>query len=174
MPQQPLDYQTLGGGPPRRLPVMLQAIRRWWPVAMVLAAAVLFGLWEMFARHVDEGRPGSRAEVTAFTSVPPPPQAAKIWVASYGEGPMAFSHYVRFEAPPAVCRAYAAAVVPGATLSRPDDNSVALDLEIFKNMSWFDLGQATTLVGARGSMPRPNIHVWVDTTRGVFYFMETD
>lgn len=175
MSQQPLDYRSAQPQALRRLSLTGKILPKSWPVPLVLAALAVFGLWDMFGLHVDEGRPGSPAEVTAFTSIPPPRQATKIWVASFEDGGgWGFSHYVRFEAPPAICCQYAAAILPGIVPSGSDNFHPSLDPDIFKSMSWFDLGNAVTLIGASGRNPRPNIHVWIDTTRGVFYFMETD
>ena len=175
MPQLPLDYQNAKRQHSQVPSIVGKLARTWWPLLVLLFSVGLFWFWEAIRLHVDEVRPGSPAEVAEFTSVAPPSQATKIRVASFQEsGGWGFAHYVRFEASPAICSRYAAAVVPGATLSASDNFHASLDPDVFKDMSWFDVGHAGTLLHARGNMPRPNMHVWVDTTRGVFYFMETD
>jgi hypothetical protein len=171
---QPLDYITLVPQRHRLLPVAIHIARRWWPVPIILLALFVFGLWEVIGRHIDEGRPGTPSEIADFTSVAPPAEASKIWVASYREGPMAFSHYVRFEAPPGICLQYAARVAPGRVLTPFDGNVGSFDADIFKDMSWFDLDKAENLVNASGRANRPNATIWVDQKRSVFYFNEHD
>jgi hypothetical protein len=146
----------------------MRLLGRWWPVSTGICALALFGLWEIFGLHVQEGRPGTPAEVADFTSIMPPPQATNIWIGSFRTG-RGFSHYVRFEAPAVVCTKYASQIVHQSSLSPeivpPDPTNV--DQKYFSSLSWFDLSKATDVVGAE-----VGASVWVDRRRGVFYFYE--
>jgi len=174
MSQQTLDYQSPQA---ERAPSALrQAISRWWKrFTVAIFALGVFGFWAVFCRHPSERFPATANDVTDLTSVPPPAGATHIHVASCGEAGIApgFQSLVRFEAPTPVCLQYAATVLHGAQLGTPPKFNPNVDADFFSNPSWFDLNQATNVVGGQTQSGRP-LNVWVDKDRGVFYSCESD
>lgn len=148
-------------------------LRRWWPlllVPVVLLAGICWAGWSFLRLQVNDPIGNSSpAIVQEYTGVAPPPEASNIRTAGHSKG-MIWSHYVRFEAPVPVCLAYAQKVVHGNPLTtnftQLTDGVIQNDRRLLLNMNWFDLPNATNLVGAdsEGST------VWVDQDRGVFYF----
>ena len=76
--------------------------------------------------------------------------------------------YMRFEAPPSVCVAFANELASGVALEPVGKfDTIAharlLNPEAFKDLSWFDLARANHIVGAGGGPRIPR--VWVDLDR---------
>jgi len=179
MPQQTLDYRSPqpNQNRGRSLSPLKRFLARRWKGLAILVALGFFGLWVVFAPHPRVKHPASASDVTELTSVPPPPEATNIWVASCGEGGFApgFQGLVRFEAPTPVCLQYAAAVLHGASQCPPGSFDPKLEADFFSDTSWFDLDKATDLVGFRSSSGTGRLSkVWVDRGRGVFYSLESD
>lgn len=148
----------------------------WRRVLLILVG--LLGLtalagWEVFGLHADDSTGySSPSAVQAYTGVAPPASAVHIHTAGYRQG-MDFSHYVRFEAPVTDCIAYAQKVthstpltVNGALMLGP--SFIREEQRDLPNCwTWFDLPTAMNVIGAT-----PGAAVWVDQSRGVFYFYE--
>ena len=176
MTQHQLNYRSL----PLKGKALTRAAKwlgRHWR-SVLTALIVLLGLaawavWEVVGLHVEDSSGYSSAvAVKNYTGIPPPTSAVHIRRAGYRQG-MAFSRYVRFEAPVADCLAYAQKVTHGMPLTA--NGGVILGPswihEEQRNLPhcilWFDLPNATNVVGAS-----PGADVWVDQLRGVFYFYD--
>jgi hypothetical protein len=173
MSQNQLDYASI-----QTEAALLKRIRNWFgPHPKVLIGIVGFlGVvawagWRFFGLHVDNPTGySSPATVLGYTGFPPPPSAIHIRTAGFSEG-MAFSHFVRFEAPVADSIAYAQKIAHGKPLAVDDPGGryqsfVFDEQKYIPNLTaWFDLPSAKNVVGAE-----PGPQVWVDQSRGVFYF----
>jgi hypothetical protein len=146
-----------------------------WRVA-VLGLIVWFA-WSLFGRHVSEPRgPISASKAESMLGIRVPPEAKNIRAATYSQW-MEYAQYMRFEAPVDICLRYAALVVPGAATQPADEydlifNARPLRADAFEDFGWFDLAKAQNVATAGGGPSQPQ--VWVDPTRGVFYYRKTD
>lgn len=171
MPKLTLDYRN-ATNPIAVTPSPIQKFlsKRWVPWAFMLMIVLTgVGLWLISCLFVHEAHAASPKEVARLTSILPPPEARNLMAASADPLAPGFTHFVRFEAPPDVCLSYASAVLKGAPLGPPRQFDRSVCQDEFWRKSWFDLDKATNLVG--GSLS-PDVTVWVDKDRGVFYFME--
>jgi len=113
------------------------------------------------------------AEARKHITIPLPDEATNIRFAGYREW-IAAEDYLRFEAPVAVCLNHAAVILPKANLQAqqatiPTVNANSSSAH-FKDLSWFDLGNASNVVSAsEGTMS-----IFIDQDRGVFYYRFTD
>jgi hypothetical protein len=143
---------------------------------VVLGVIALFA-WAMFGLHVSEPAGTiTAAEAESIAGIKVPAEATNIRAASYTQS-VEYTQYLRFEAAPDVCLRFAASLVPGKPLQSPDayapGSSVpAHHTSRFKDLSWFDLATAHDVVTAGGGPSTPQ--VWVDRTRGVFYYRKSD
>jgi hypothetical protein len=112
----------------------------------------------------------------SITGLKVPPEATNIRAASHSLW-VEYAQYLRFEAPVDVCLRYASTLVRGPT-TKPDseldltDDARSVRADAFDDFSWFDLDKAQDVVTAGGGPSQPQ--VWVDRTRGVFYYRKTD
>ena len=148
--------------------------------ALLVGVVALLGLaawvgWEVFGLHVDDPMGYTSASaVKDYIGIPPPASAIHIHTAGYEQG-MEFSHFVRFEAPVGDCVAYAQKVAHGMPptadgVVRFDRSLISYERSKLPNSTWFDLfdlPDTKNIVGAD-----PGAKVWVDQSRGVFYFYE--
>jgi hypothetical protein len=148
-----------------------------WFVRLAILGVVVWFVWSLFGFHVSEpGGPISAAKAQSMLGVQVPPEAKNIRAATYSQL-VEYAHYLRFEAPVDVCLRYAETVVPGATTKPADEYDLAgnarpLRAGAFDDFSWFDLDMAQHVVTAGGGPSQPKI--WVDQSRGVFYYRKTD
>jgi hypothetical protein len=136
-------------------------------VILLPLAFVGYTIWWMYAAHSYEpGEASNAADVAELTSVPPPPEARDLRVASF-EHMQARLVFVRFSAPVDVCRRYAAAVLPNSTLKTLDWNqrnddlgTVATGSYRLQDLSWFDLPYLhdlwTTSPAGKRVLPSPS------------------
>jgi hypothetical protein len=127
--------------------------RKFWLILalslMLLVGAPVWCVVWVFSGHVyNPGDETTRADVTHYTSVPPPPEAKDFRVASFQEG-TGVINLIRFTAPVDVCRKYAAAVVPNAALGSLSWDQRYMDVGTLYSASlrihdlrWFDLPYA--------------------------------
>lgn len=153
-------------------------VLRSWLVRTVVLAAIGWFLWSMFGLHVHEPPgPISVETAAALASIPIPPEAKNIRFAGFSHW-IQYEQYLRFEAPVEVCLRHAAVIVPGKTLQPADafqlrPERFPVDKNVFRKFDWFDLGGiGQNVVEAGGGPSEPT--VWVDQTRGVFYYRKTD
>lgn len=148
-----------------------------WLVALAVLALLLFAAWQVAMPHSNE--PSSfvtAGQAETFTEVPLPAAATHIRIAEYHHW-IQFEQYMRFEAPPEVCLAYAEKILPKRTLQPVGEEefksmTYPLVKGAFTDLSWFDPTAAKHLVTAGGGPSVPQI--WIDQDRGVFYFRKTD
>jgi hypothetical protein len=148
-----------------------------WLVRFGVLGVIVWFAWALFGLHVTEPRrPITVSRAESITDLELPREARNIRAASYSWG-VEYSQYLRFEAPPEVCLRYASTVAPRAA-TRPADefdlrNGAHLTRSgVFDDFSWFDLEKAQDVVTAGGGPSQPE--VWVDQTRGVFYYRKMD
>lgn len=147
-------------------------------IGRIAVIAVVAGVaWSLFGVQVSEPRgPITASQAQSILGIKLPPEAKNIQAASDSQW-IEYEQYLRFEAPVGVCLRYASVIVPGAT-TRPIDRSELVRMSrplragAFKEFNWFDLAQAHNLITMGGGPSKPQ--VWVDRTRGVFYYRKTD
>jgi hypothetical protein len=150
---------------------------RWIPRIAIVGMTVWF-LWSLVGFHVTESSgPISPSEAESIAGIRVPPQAKNIRAANYSQW-IEYAQFLRFEAPVDVCLRYASTVAPGAA-TRPvvDEpeltrNASPIRTGAFDDFGWFDLDKAQNVITAGGGPGEPQ--VWVDQTRGVFYYRKTD
>lgn len=105
-------------------------------------------IWSVIPHNYDPGNNTSRADVTKFLSVPPPPEAHDFHVAAFRYA-VATSVFIRFAAPTDVCQHYARTIVPNMPLTTLDYNEKYEDLMTLSasskrlpDLRWFDLPYA--------------------------------
>jgi hypothetical protein len=145
---------------------------------IALTAIILFfayASWELFFPHTYEPKQSSPADAERITSFAPPTEARNIRVAEFRHFQQ-FVQYLRFEAPPDVCLRYAESIadiklhpIDGGQL---ENDARPFPPRVFSDFSWFDLDAAKDVVSAGGGPSIPC--VWVDRSRGVFYYRKTD
>lgn len=148
-----------------------------WAVRITVVGGIIWLLWSFLGLHVSEPRgPITATKAESITGIRVPPEAKNIRAASYRQW-IEYAQYLRFEAPVDVCLRFASTIVPGATTQPADEYDLARNAHpiragAFDDLSWFDLEKAQNVVTAGGGSSQPQI--WVDQTRGVFYFRKTD
>lgn len=101
-----------------------------------------------------------------------PDEATNIQLAEYREW-IAAEDYLRFEAPVEVCFDHAAKLFPNLQLAAEPIPEYFLSFpksSHFQDLSWFDLGNAGSVLSAREG----NQKIFIDQERGVFYYHFTD
>ena len=148
-----------------------------WFVRVAILGVIVWFVWSLIGFHVTESRgPITASKAESITDLKLPPEAKNIRAASYSQW-MEYAQYLRFEAPVDVCLHYASTIVPGAAIQPADEFDLKNGARLlrsgaFDDFSWFDLDKAESVVTAGGGPSRPQ--VWVDRTRGVFYYRKTD
>lgn len=148
-----------------------------WFAAVAVLSFVGWVAWSLFGFHVIEPHgPINASQAESITGLRLPPEAKNIRAAKYGQW-AEYAQYLRFEAPVDVCLRYASTVAPGAATQPADESDLKDDArlirpEAFDDFSWFDLDTAQNVATAGGGPSEPQ--VWVDQTRGVFYYRKTD
>lgn len=148
-----------------------------WFMRVAVLGVVVWLVWPLFGFHVTESRgPVTASKAELITGLKLPPEATNIRAASYSQW-VEYAQYLRFEAPAEVCLRYAFTVAPGAATQPADDSDLKngarpIRSGAFDDFSWFDLDKAQNVITAGGGPSRPQ--VWVDQTRGVFYYRRTD
>jgi len=117
-------------------------------VILLLAGLPGYVIWTLLPHAYDPAGASTSADVTYYTSVPPPPEATNFRVAAYRFQNLRLV-FVRFSAPPDVCRKYAQAVMPNTALASLNYDQKSLDLgaismasNCLHDMRWFDLPYA--------------------------------
>lgn len=148
--------------------------------SLVLSAIFVAGAafaWQLLGARISQpDGPISAREASRFLGKPLPAAATNIRACSYSSF-QEYVVYLRFEAPSSVCVAFASDVASVEALEAVDKFEIIaqarqLNLEAFKDLSWFDLVRANNVVGAGGGPGIPR--VWVDLDRGAFYYYVTD
>jgi hypothetical protein len=143
-------------------------------VAAISGLMILSWLSHPFgsATVIQSQRPLGLAEARRLTGLDFPDSAKAIRFAHFSEM-TARETFLRFEANPADCVAYAERMIhrklsrSNGPVTRPFASSSILETD------WFD--PLVIRNGMGGSLdPRRGPMVWVDMDRGVFYFMQTD
>lgn len=147
-----------------------------WSVRVAVLGVVGWFAWSLFGFHVTESRgPISASKAESITGLKVPPAAKNIRAAGYSQW-IEYAQYLRFEAPADVCLRYASMVVPGATQPADEyelkDDARLVRADAFDDFSWFDLDKGQNVITKGGGPGQPQ--VWVDQTRGVFYYRKTD
>jgi hypothetical protein len=149
---------------------------KWFGRFCVLGIIIWIG-WVYCGVHVtDSYGPISASKAESITGLKVPPEAANIRAATFHQW-IETAQYLRFEAPVDVCLQYASLVNSGPVTQRADEYSLKdgvhlLRPEVFGDFSWFDLDKAQDVVTDGGGPSVPQ--VWVDRSRGVFYYRLTD
>jgi len=147
-----------------------------WVGRLCVVGVVVWIGWECGGLHVtDSYAPITAAKAESITGLKLPPEATNIRAASYNQW-IELAQYIRFEAPVDVCLRYASSIA-GPMTHRADEYELKdgvrlLRAETFEDFSWFDLDKAKDVVSAGGGPSVPE--VWVDQSRGVFYYRLTD
>ncbi|MBC7782813.1 MAG: hypothetical protein H7144_03155 [Burkholderiales bacterium] len=148
-----------------------------WFVRVAVLGVIVWFVWSLFGFHVTESRgPCIASKAESITGLTLPPESKNIRAASYSQW-IEYAQYLRFEAPVDVCVRYASTVVPGAATQPADEFNLKNGASLirsgaFDDFSWFDLDKAQNVVTAGGGPSQAQ--VWVDQTRGVFYYRKTD
>jgi hypothetical protein len=148
-----------------------------WFVRVAVLGLVVWFVWSLFGFHVTESRgPITASKAESITDLKLPPEAKNIRAAKYSQW-IEYAQYLRFEAPVDVCLRYASTVAPGAATQPADEFDLKngarpIRSGAFDDFSWYDLDKAQNVVTAGGGPSQPQ--VWVDQTRGVFYYRKTD
>jgi hypothetical protein len=121
-----------------------------WLAAIMLPTLLVAGitgdiLWHFLPHTYDPATASTAADVTYYTSIPPPPEAHDFRVAFHSEGIARFV-FIRFSAPAEACRKYAQAVLPNIPLKPVgwdqkynDQMSVYVASQKLNDLRWFDL-----------------------------------
>lgn len=148
-----------------------------WCVRVAMLGVVVWFVWSLFGFHVTESRgPITASKAERITGLKLPPEAKNIRAASHSQW-VQYACYLRFEAPVDVCHRYASTVAPGAATQPADEFDLKngarlIRSDAFDDFSWFDLDKAQNAITAGGGPSQPQ--VWVDQSRGVFYYRQTD
>jgi len=141
---------------------------------LIIGAFVLF-CWSVFFPHRYESTEVlSGEEAVNRSPIALPDAASNVRVATYTHW-VAYSQYVRFEAPTPVCLAHAKAMTgqePPAPKALDEDERRCFHLYFADGLPWFDTAHIRNgvVLGGGPSVPK----VWVDTDRGIFYYQITD
>ncbi|MGD0461012.1 MAG: hypothetical protein ABSB74_00850 [Tepidisphaeraceae bacterium] len=127
---------------------------------LLIGAYAGYMIWYLASTHVnDPAGASTRADVTYYTSVPPPPEAHDIRVAAF-EYVQARLTFVRFLAPVDICVKYAAAVMPNTTLKPVNWDQEYRDLGAIyaganklHDLRWFDLPYANSYWTIQSGQP---------------------
>ncbi len=127
--------------------------------------------------------PVSLDEARSQVSFPLPDEAVNIMFAEYQEW-MAYEFLLKFEAPVDACKAHARLLLKQDNRDNPD-SPVSVELRPLTaspqavppspplNATWFDVENIEQgLTGGEGGSHRPTI--WIDTERGLVYYLLTD
>jgi hypothetical protein len=146
-------------------------------VRVAVLGVIVWFLWSLFGFHVTESRgPINASKAESITGLTLPREANNIRAASYSQW-IEYGQYLPFETPVDVCLHYASTVAPGAATEQADEIDLKNGARLvrpgtFDDFTWFDLDKAQNVVTAGGGPSR--LQVWVDQTRGVFYYRKTD
>jgi hypothetical protein len=136
--------------------------RKWLITALLIlltAGIGRFVIWPHISNLYDPGDKSSSADVTEYLQVPPPPEAHDFHVAAFREM-IAASVFVRFSAPPDICKKYAETIIPGKPLASLDYLSKNMDLQMLQtsawhlpDLRWFDLPYARSCWAMQSGKP---------------------
>ena len=141
------------------------------------AVLVVFGIlaWDLLLSHRYEcSRPLTVQEATRRSPVPLPASATNVYVAT-DRHMVAYSDYVRFEAPVDDCMAHAALLL-GDDHSRvpitPDSPARWNFIGFKKGLSWFNIHNISNGTAFGGGFSP--VRCWIDSDRHIFYYCRTD